>query len=116
MSETNKLTALNEVTFTNPWNSSGRSPYVSISGSNFTGSFTGTLYDPVSKPEHYCSGDIECIDAMISAYGIEAVKHFCICNAFKYLWRFNKKNRQQDIDKMKWYLSKYEELSKNEND
>ena len=43
--------------------------------------------DPVNRPAHYTSGGIECIDAMQAAFGAEAVKNFCLCNAFKYLWR-----------------------------
>lgn len=68
-------------------------------------------FNVVNNPEHYCSGNIECIDAMESAYGIEAVKNFCICNAFKYLWRFNKKNKDEDVNKMMWYINKYKDLN-----
>lgn len=68
-------------------------------------------FNVVNNPEHYCSGNIECIDAMESAYGTEAVKNFCICNAFKYLWRFNKKNKDEDVNKMMWYINKYKDLN-----
>ena len=34
----------------------------------------------VEHPEHYNQGGIECIDALIAAFGKEAVSHFCICN------------------------------------
>jgi len=44
-------------------------------------------FDVVENPQHYTSGGIECIDAMISARGATAVIAFCECNAFKYLWR-----------------------------
>lgn len=47
---------------------------------------------------------------MIDALGIEAVKQFCICNAFKYLYRHRKKNGNEDIRKAYWYLHKYIEL------
>lgn len=69
-------------------------------------------YDVVKNPKHYTSGNIECIDAMISAFGVEAVKHFCKCNSFKYLWREENKNGIEDIEKAQWYMNKYEELSK----
>ncbi len=69
------------------------------------------LNDKVNHPSHYNSGNIECIDAMVSAYGIESVKDFCICNAFKYLWRFKYKNKDEDIDKMLWYINKFKELN-----
>ena len=65
----------------------------------------------VDHPTHYNNGKIECIDAMESAFGKEAVKHFCICNAFKYIWRAEHKNGVEDIDKTIWYLNKYKELS-----
>lgn len=66
--------------------------------------------DMVNKPSHYTQGNIECIDAMVSAFGEEAVAHFCICNAFKYIWRTEHKNGMEDIDKSLWYLTKYKEL------
>ena len=31
------------------------------------------MADNVNSPMHYASGSIECIDAMIAAYGTEAV-------------------------------------------
>ena len=64
----------------------------------------------VNHPSHYNQGKIECIDAMESAYGTEAVIMFCMCNAFKYQWRFNKKNGREDILKCQWYQNKMVEL------
>ena len=46
---------------------------------------TPTPDDPVTRPAHYTSGEIECIDAMREAFGDEALKAFCKLNAFKYL-------------------------------
>ncbi len=61
--------------------------------------------DPVSRPAHYTSGDVECIDAMKEAFGEQALKNFCRLNAFKYLWRAeNKESEVQDIEKAIWYL------------
>ena len=63
-----------------------------------------TENDPI-KPSHYkdhCS--IECIDAMILACGADAVYAFCICNAYKYLWRHKYKNGADDLDKARWYI------------
>lgn len=68
------------------------------------------LKDNVYHPSHYTSGSTECIEAMISAFGEEAVANFCLCNVFKYLWRHKKKNGLEDIQKASWYLSKYEKL------
>lgn len=63
--------------------------------------------DHVNHPNHYASGSIECIDAMESAFGKDAVSNFCILNAFKYIWRSEKKNGAEDIKKAIWYLEKY---------
>lgn len=62
--------------------------------------------DPVNHPAHYTSGGIECIDAMQAAFGAEAVKDFCLCNAFKYLWRHHSKNGVEDLKKCRWYLNR----------
>lgn len=65
----------------------------------------------VNHPAHYNDGKIECIEAMESAFGKEEVKTFCKLNAFKYIWRANKKGGEQDIKKAAWYLNKYIELA-----
>ena len=71
----------------------------------------------VNSPAHYNQGNIECIDAMIAAYGEEEVKIFCKINAFKYLWRLGRKDEEtQEIGKIKWYLDKYLELYKKEDE
>ena len=64
----------------------------------------------VDHPSHYNQGGIECIDAMVAAFGKEAVENFCLCNAFKYVWRNRDKNGFEDIDKAIWYLEKIKEL------
>lgn len=69
-----------------------------------------TTEDNVQHPAHYIGGSIECIDAMAETQGVEAVKNFCICNAFKYLWRHGKKNGVEDVKKAAWYLNKFIEL------
>lgn len=66
----------------------------------------GVKPDPVNRPAHYTSGGIECIDAMQAAFGDEAVKDFCLCNAFKYLWRHRNKNGVEDLKKARWYLNR----------
>ena len=69
------------------------------------------MNDVVNNPSHYCTGKFECIDVMEEALGIEAVKGFCLCNAFKYIYRNGRKNGTEDIKKARWYLNKYIELS-----
>lgn len=66
--------------------------------------------DNVNHPTHYETGKFECIEVMLETQGIEAVQDFCICNAFKYLYRHKNKNGNEDIAKAIWYLNKYLEL------
>ena len=66
--------------------------------------------DVVNHPSHYTQGSVECIDALVETQGKEAVMSFCICNAFKYLWRHRHKENETSIDKAFWYLKKYIEL------
>ncbi len=70
--------------------------------------------DNVNHPQHY-TGSIECIDAMLQQFGKEQVKSFCLLNAFKYLFRCNKKHETpiEDIKKAMWYLNKYIEIVNN---
>ena len=70
-----------------------------------------SMVDNVNHPSHYETGNFECIDVMIETQGKEAVMDFCVCNAFKYIYRHNNKNGVEDIKKAKWYLDKYIELS-----
>ena len=72
---------------------------------------TRAVNDNVNHPLHYETGKFECIDVMLETQGLEAVKNFCICNAFKYIYRHNNKNGLEDVKKAKWYLDKYIELS-----
>ena len=65
--------------------------------------------DNVNHPQHY-QGKNECIDVMVAMFGVDAVKHFCMCNAYKYRFRADKKNGAEDIEKAEWYESKLIEL------
>ncbi len=58
--------------------------------------------DTVNHPAHY-QGAHECIEIMKALFGREAVKAFCRCNAFKYRFRADKKNGEEDIKKAEWY-------------
>lgn len=62
------------------------------------------------KSNYYNANGVECLDVMVNIYGKEAVKNFCICNVFKYLWRWKNKNGEEDLRKAKDYLDKYFEL------
>lgn len=66
--------------------------------------YVGEKKDPIN-PSHYKDhSSIECIDAMMLACGVDAVYAFCICNAYKYLWRHKYKNGVEDLDKARWYI------------
>ena len=62
----------------------------------------------VNSPSHYLSCDIECIDAMVSAFGEDQVRIYAKINAFKYLWRAGKKQGATDTDlaKASWYTKR----------
>lgn len=66
----------------------------------------------VDHPSHYAGEKYECIEVMLEVFGEEATKHFCLLNAFKYLWRCGKKHESpyEDIAKAIWYLDKYRSL------
>jgi len=70
----------------------------------------------VEHPPHYETGKFECIEVMEETQGKEAVQNFCICNAFKYLYRHAKKNGLEDVKKAIWYLNKFIELEERNND
>lgn len=76
---------------------------------NYTVLFGDKCEDNVNHPAHY-QGKNECIDVMLAMFGVEAVKHFCMCNAYKYRFRADKKNGAEDIEKAEWYESKLIEL------
>jgi len=69
----------------------------------------GTKSEKVDHPAHY-QGKYECIDEMVAMFGVEAVKHFCMCNVYKYRYRAAAKNGQEDLDKADWYMGKLMEL------
>ena len=61
--------------------------------------------DNVNHPKHYeGSTSLECIECMRLIFGDKAVFYFCLCNAFKYMWRYKNKNGEEDVNKTRWYL------------
>lgn len=61
-------------------------------------------YEYVDGPAHY--NGTECIENMRKLYGDEAVRWFCICNAYKYRFRLGNKpgvSAEQDEEKAYWY-------------
>lgn len=67
--------------------------------------------EEINHPSRYAGSKYECIDIMLDVFGVEAVKDFCLLNAFKYIWRQEKKGGVDDCKKAVWYLNKYIELS-----
>lgn len=55
--------------------------------------------DVVNHPPHYETEGIECIDAMIVSQGAVETMDFCLCNAFKYIWRHSRKKRRRGYPK-----------------
>lgn len=66
--------------------------------------------DNVNHPFHY-QGKYECIDEMVALFGVDAVRHFCMCNVYKYRFRASRKNGPEDIEKVEWYMGKLMELN-----
>lgn len=61
--------------------------------------------DPIN-PDHYKSEtSLECIEAMEIIFGRDAVIDFCVCNVWKYIWRWKNKNGKEDLKKSAWYLT-----------
>ena len=72
---------------------------------------TAMKSDMVNHPSHYNQpGRKECIEEMLDQFGVVAVRHFCLLNAYKYNYRHSMKNGAEDIQKAEWYMNKYREL------
>jgi CRISPR/Cas system-associated protein Cas5 (RAMP superfamily) len=57
------------------------------------------------NPTHY-KGTIECIDAIESTMTKEAYRGYLKGNVLKYVWRYEKKNGVEDLEKAQWYLKR----------
>ena len=65
----------------------------------------------VNHPFHYNQYPIETIDMMVSIFGRDAVRQWCVITAFKYRMRMGLKDGiEQDFNKEQWYLNKAKEL------
>ena len=64
----------------------------------------------VDHPAHYNSDKYECIEVMREIFGDEAVKTWIRLNIFKYSWRSDKKNGDEDIAKIAWYANYYNKI------
>ena len=65
----------------------------------------------VNHPSHYNQYPIETIDMMVSIFGKEYTRMWCVMTAFKYRMRLGHKDDiNQDLAKEQWYLNKAKEL------
>lgn len=63
--------------------------------------------------EYYNTYPIETIDIMVSIWGEEAVRKFCLMNAFKYRMRLGyKEDTEKDLMKERWYLDRAKGVEK----
>ena len=58
--------------------------------------------DNVNRPRHYRKGSVECIDAIKSALG-NGYQYYLQGNVIKYVVRYLKKNKIEDLNKIKHY-------------
>ena len=73
--------------------------------------------DVVNNPEHYNTGNIECIEAIEESMSSVAFKGYLKGNAMKYLWRYDYKGKQvEDLRKCQWYLSRLTDMVVLENE
>ena len=64
-----------------------------------------TDFNDVRNPEHYCSGGIECLDAIKASMPHEAFVGYLKGNVIKYIWRYDKKGQPyKDLQKALFYL------------
>ena len=67
------------------------------------------IRDNINNPEHYTTGDIECIDAIKASMSHEEYIGFLKGNVIKYLWRYGLKGKEksvEDLGKAQSYLNK----------
>ena len=61
------------------------------------------------NPNHYKSGNVECIEAIQESLTAEAFAGYLKGNVQKYLWRYETKHWEdplQDLQKAEWYLAR----------
>ena len=72
--------------------------------------------DLINNPEHYNTGNIECIEAIEESMSSVAFKGYLKGNCMKYLWRYDYKGKQvEDLKKATWYLNRLTNVVTEEN-
>jgi hypothetical protein len=61
------------------------------------------MKDNVKEPSHY-KGEIECIAAIKASMSQQQFKGYLKGNVMKYLWRYDRKNGLEDLQKADVYL------------
>lgn len=64
------------------------------------------MTDNVNNPKHYNFSGIECIDAIRASLGRDGFLSYCKGNVTKYVWRYEYKNKVEDLKKASWYLQR----------
>lgn len=60
--------------------------------------------DNVNHPSHYTQGGVECIDCIKASMTPEAYRGVLKGNIIKYVFRYEKKNGVEDLEKARVYL------------
>ena len=85
----------------------GTDPVVTADAVDFEDCWNEKDSDAVNSPAHYNYGKVECIEAIEESMTPEAFKGYLKGNTMKYLWRYERKGKQQqDLQKAQWYLNK----------
>ena len=80
-------------------------------------SWDNEVEDVVNNPDHYNTGNIECIDAIEQSMSSVAFKGYLKGNCMKYLWRYDYKNKPvEDLQKAQWYLARLTQVVVFENE
>lgn len=67
------------------------------------------------NPSHYTQGKYETIDIILDrAEHLPGDQATLVGNIIKYLWRYDRKNGVEDLNKSKWYLDKLIEVVEDE--
>ena len=83
--------------FPNDWTALKLEPY----------QFEEEKEDVVNNPDHYNTGNVECIEAIEESMTPEAFRGYLKGNCMKYLWRYSYKGKPvEDLQKAQWYLAK----------
>jgi hypothetical protein len=67
-------------------------------------------FDNVEKPAHYNQSGIECIQAIEASMSKDQFCGYLKGNIQKYIWRYEDKNKIEDLKKAQWYLNKLIEI------